>query len=376
MKRLIIFDILRGIFLLMMIIDHSPSRLRLFTDQPFGFFTTAEGFVFVSAFLAGMLFHRRTEKSGFAAARSATTSRAWRIYRAHLLTLAFAFVIGSWFLAELPGVGNLLDQYLKNPGAAVVGSAFLLFRPPLMDILPMYICFSFLTPLAFFAARRWGWKTAIGASFAVWLISQMRVSDWLVTASQGIPYIELGPFDLLAWQLLWIIGLFFGQRFQGGEAVIPIPRSLQRVLLALVIGFLGWRWGSIYLGVDVSNQMWWLDKWHLGPLRIMNFFAASWLISQFLKSLERWETPLRLLLLIGQHILPVFCCQICFSILLIGMVEPLKDQEPIASVLVICQLASAFLLAWLFECISRRKNSTVVRASAFAAYPKVSTAES
>jgi hypothetical protein len=238
----------------MMIIDHSPSRLRLFTDQPFGFFTTAEGFVLVSAFLAGMLFRRRTEKSGFAAARSATTFRAWRIYRAHLLTLVFAFVIGSFFLAELPGVGYLLGQYLKNPGAAVVGSVFLLFRPPLMDILPMYICFSFLTPLAFLAARRWGWRTAIGASFAVWLISQTRVSDWLVTASQGIPYVELGPFDMLAWQLLWIIGLFFGQRFQGGEVVIPIPRSLQRVLLALVIGFLGWRWGSIYLGVDLSNQ--------------------------------------------------------------------------------------------------------------------------
>jgi hypothetical protein len=117
-----------------------------------------------------------------------------------------------------------------------------------------------------------------------------------------------------------------------------------------------WRWGSIYLGVDVSNQMLWLDKWHLGPLRILNFFAASWLISKFLKRLECWETPLRPLLLIGQHILPVFCCQICLSILLIGMVGPLKDQEPIASVLVVCQLVSAFLLAWLLECISRRKN--------------------
>jgi hypothetical protein len=376
MKRLIIFDVLRGIFLLMMIVDHSPSRLRLFTDQPIGFFTSAEGFVFVSAFLAGMLFRRRTEKSGFAAARSATTRRAWRIYRAHLLTLAFAFLIGSLFLAELPGVGNLLGQYLKNPGAAVVGSAILLFRPPLMDILPMYIWFSFLTPLAFLAARRWGWKTVISASLAVWLISQTRVRDWLVTASQGIPYVELGPFDMLAWQLLWIIGLFFGQRFQGGAAVIHIPRSLQPVLLALVIGFLGWRWGSIYLGVDLSNQMWLLDKWHLGPLRLMNFFAAGWLISKFLKGLECWETLLRPLSLIGQHILPVFCCQICFSILLIGMVEPLKDREPIASVLVICQLLSAFLLGWLFECIAQRKNSTAVRPSAFATQPKVSTAES
>ena len=71
MKRLIGFDVLRGVFLLMMIVDHSPSQLRIFTDQPVGFFSTAEGFVFVSAFLAGMLFRRRTEKSGFAAARSA-----------------------------------------------------------------------------------------------------------------------------------------------------------------------------------------------------------------------------------------------------------------------------------------------------------------
>src|ERR1700704_4543880 len=98
MKRLNEFDVLRGIFLLMMIVDHSPSVFRIFTDQPIGFFTTAEGFVFVSAFLAGMLFRRRSEKSGFAVARSAAIRRAGRIYHAHLLTVGFAFVIGSKFL--------------------------------------------------------------------------------------------------------------------------------------------------------------------------------------------------------------------------------------------------------------------------------------
>jgi len=229
----------------MMIVDHSPSQLRVFTDQPMGFFTTAEGFVFVSAFLAGMLFRRRTDESGFVEARSATICRAWRIYRAHLLTVSFAFVIGSFFLGQFPGVGNLLDQYLKNPAAALVGSAVLLFRPPLMDILPMYIWFSFLTPLAFLAAQRWGWKAVIYTSLAVWLISQTRVRDLLATGCRGIPCVELGPFDILAWQLLWISGLFLGQRFQGGVAVTHIPSSLQRVLLALVIGFLGWRWGTI-----------------------------------------------------------------------------------------------------------------------------------
>lgn len=340
-----------------------------------GFFTTAEGFVFVSAFLAGMLFRRRTDESGFVAARSATIWRAWRIYRAHLLTVSFGFVIGSFFLGQFPGVGTLLDQYLKNPAAALVGSAVLLFRPPLMDILPMYIWFSLLTPLAFLAAQRWGWKVVIYTSLAVWLISQTRVRDLLVTACRGVPYVELGPFDILAWQLLWISGLFFGQRFQSGGAVTHIPSSLQRVLPALVIGFLAWRWGSIYLGVDLSNQMWLLDKWHLGPLRLINFFAMAWLISKLLKRVECGEAWLRPLSLIGRHMLPVFCCQICLSILLIGIVEPLKDQEPIASVLVIFQLLSAFLLAWLLEWLARRQNSTAVRPRAFATGRKILAAE-
>jgi hypothetical protein len=60
MKRLTELDVLRGILLLMMVVNHSPSSLRRFTDQPVGFFTTAEAFVFVSAFLAGMLFRKRT----------------------------------------------------------------------------------------------------------------------------------------------------------------------------------------------------------------------------------------------------------------------------------------------------------------------------
>jgi len=93
MKRMVELDVLRGGLLLMMIVDHSPSWLRRFTDQPLGFFGTAECFVFVSAFLAGLLFRKRTEKLGFAAARSATIHRGWRIYGAHVATLAFSMIV-------------------------------------------------------------------------------------------------------------------------------------------------------------------------------------------------------------------------------------------------------------------------------------------
>src|ERR1700722_6156605 len=112
MKRFVEFDILRGVLLLMMVVDHSPSALRRFTDQPLGFFTTAECFVFVSAFLAGMLFRKRADKLGFAAARSCSLRRAWRIYGAHLVTIAFAFALGSFFLPELPGITYILQHYV------------------------------------------------------------------------------------------------------------------------------------------------------------------------------------------------------------------------------------------------------------------------
>src|SRR5208283_5108801 len=248
MKRFIEFDVLRGVLLLMMSVDHSPSSLRRFTDQPLGFFSTAECFVFVSAFLAGMLFRKRAEKLGFAAARSSSIHRAGRIYRAHLVTLSFAFILGSFFLSELLGIRNLLDRYLMNPWAAIGGSLALLFRPPLMDILPMYILFSFLTPAAFGAAQRWGWKTVLFVSFSAWIIAQTHVRDMLVNSSKDLPFVQLGPFDLLAWQLLWVGGLFIGQRFLENKALLPTPHLLRPLLVLSAIAFLFWRWISITSG--------------------------------------------------------------------------------------------------------------------------------
>jgi hypothetical protein len=349
MKRLFELDVLRGVLLLMMVVDHSSSSLRLFTDQPLGFFTTAECFVFVSAFLAGLLFSKRAEERGFAAARSASIHRAGRIYIGHLVTLGFAFVLGSLFLSEFPGIRNLLDHYLRNQWAAIGGSVVLAFRPPLMDILPMYILFSFLTPATFAAAWQWGWKIVLLFSASIWLIAQTHVRNLLITAFQGVSFIQLGPFDLFAWQLLWVSGLFLGQRFYKVKTLLTLPGVLYPFLLLCTVAFLIWRWSTSSFGFDLVTQTWLLDKWHLGPLRLMNFFAAAFVAARLLKHLNRWETLLQPLSLIGRHMLPVFCSQICFTLLLIGRAESGSSNEPMVSVLVLCQLATAPLLAWFLE---------------------------
>jgi hypothetical protein len=349
MKRFIEFDVLRGILLLMMVVNHSPSALRRFTDQPLGFFTTAECFVFVSAFLAGMLFRKRAEKLGFAAARSCSLRRAWRIYGAHLVTIAFAFALGSFFLPELPGITNLLDHYLMHPWAAIVGSLALVFRPPLMDILPMYVLFSLLTPLVFSAARRWGWQPVLLTSLSTWLIAQTDVRNLLLTPLKDMPFVQLGPFDLLAWQLLWVGGLFVGQRFLENKPLVPATHWLRTVLFMTALAFMIWRWNTIAGGPDPVTQTWLFDKWHLGPLRVINFAVAACVTARFLKYLNRWEMPLQPFLLIGRHMLPVFCGQICLSVLLLGRTESGLATEPITSALVLCQLLTAPLFAWFLE---------------------------
>ena len=114
MKRLVELDVLRGFLLLMMVVNHAPSPLRRITDQPLGFFSTAEGFVFVSAFLAGLLFQKRAETKGFAAARTATFLRAFRIYQAHLATVFFIFFFGKYINRSNVGIFKAPDYDLNK----------------------------------------------------------------------------------------------------------------------------------------------------------------------------------------------------------------------------------------------------------------------
>jgi hypothetical protein len=359
MKRYIELDILRGGLLLMMVVNHAPSPLRLFTDQPFGFFSTAEAFVFVSAFLAGLLFQRRTEKLGFEAARAATVSRAFRIYRAHLVTLLFTFVVGGVFLAELPGIQNLLDQYFKNPGAAMLAATALVFQPPLMDILPMYVLFSLLTPCVFWAASRWGWKKVLFGSVGLWIVSQFRVREMLLASFKDASYLNPGPFDLLSWQLLWVGGLVFGKCVQEERPIPQFSIRTENMFLLLAIVFLALRWYTIAMQIDPGKQFWVFDKWHLGPLRVMNFFVTTWVIAKLLPALQRWEIPLRPFSVVGRNMLPVFCCQICLSLLLVAVIDPNKSHKPLATILVLCQILSVFLIAWLLEWRSTAKHASM-----------------
>jgi len=150
-------DALRGLFLVWMTLTHLPTRFSDFVNQPIGFVSSAEGFVFISALLVGRLYIREFVQNP-GNARSKLWKRSFKIYGYHLLMLGFAFTLVASFAVHTHKAAliNLLDFYLAHPKAAILGSVLLLYCPPLLDILPMYVTFLFFTPMLLSVAARYG----------------------------------------------------------------------------------------------------------------------------------------------------------------------------------------------------------------------------
>jgi hypothetical protein len=179
----------------------------------------------------------------------------------------------------------------------------LLYCPPLLDILPMYVIFLALTPVILSAAVRWGWKRVMGVSVALWILAQFGLRDavhnMVVRITHlPIPLQETGAFNLFAWQLVWIAGLWLGAKSAEGD--MPLKRVPGRVIAlsaAVCLFFVGVRhnWLGLHLTQQTLGML--LDKWSIGPLRVLNLITFTivlyWLRKYVLKlvAVEPFATP-------------------------------------------------------------------------------------
>ena len=162
-NRLPELDMLRGFLLLWMTLTHLPTRVSIVSNQMVGYVSSAEGFIFLAAFLTGQVQFRTKSKYGPSIALRKLFQRVGRIYRYHLALLAFAFTFGPAAAAiwHPLAIRNLLDFYLLRPVEAFAAAVMLAYNPPLFDILPIYIVFMLLTPLLLRAAGRVGWGAVL-----------------------------------------------------------------------------------------------------------------------------------------------------------------------------------------------------------------------
>ena len=311
-------DALRGLFLVWMTLTHLPTRFSEFVNQPIGFISSAEGFVFMSALLVGRIYIREMLQDK-AKTHLKLFKRSLKIYGYHLLLLFFAFSVAATYAAHThkTALTNLFDFYLAHPGTAIIGSVLLLYCPPLLDILPMYVIFLAFTPLVLSASVRFGWNKILAVSVFIWLLAQLGLRDlvhnWIVGVTHlHIPLQETGAFNLFAWQAIWIVGLWLGAEMAMGIVPLKKVRGPAIVLCgAICLFFIGVR--HSWLGPRLTQQAlgMQLDKWSIGPLRVVNLIAFTvvvyWLRKYLVKAIS--HEPL---LTIGKASLQVFCAHLFF----------------------------------------------------------------
>ena len=353
LQRLPELDALRGLFLVWMTLTHLPTRISDFLNEPFGFISSAEGFVFLSALLIGRLYIRKSMEDP-AGVRAHLWKRSLKLYAYHMFLLVFAFTIAaSWAVhTHRAAITNLLNFYLNHPGTAIAGSVLLLYCPPLFDILPMYVMFLFFTPLFLSAAVKFGWKTVLAASALIWMLAQFGLRDVVhnsvvhMTHLQ-IPLQETGAFNLFAWQAVWIGGLWLGAC--SARQAIPlarIPRWGVALSVATCAFFIAVR--HAWFGPHVTEQSFGLllDKWQIGPLRAVNI-AAFMVVFYWLRKYVRVVVSREPFLTLGKASLQVFCAHLFFVFgglaLLYGEMEQLHGVTAVG--LLIVTFVSLFLVA-------------------------------
>jgi len=321
MKRHWEIDALRGLMLVLMTATHLPTRFTDPLGQPFGWVSAAEGFVLLSAFMAGLVYSRYARRDGVDAMRSAFFRRALKIYLCHAALLLFLLtVIASVGVrADQPAVTNLLSFYLAQPFNGFVYGLLLIYEPALLDILPMYIFFMLLSPWVLAFGMRHGWAGVLAVSFALWLGAQFGLSEWLYGWTFAhtripVPFQEMGAFNALAWQFLWFTGLWLGA---GRSAPDARPLRFGWPVLAVAVGItlagLYWRHfgehGQAPFGADVRLNLL-VDKWQLGPLRLLNLTALGIVVLRFGPAWARRLPRLHALETMGRASLPAFCAHL------------------------------------------------------------------
>jgi hypothetical protein len=318
MGRRLELDALRGLMLVWITLTHLPTAASAHVNQPFGFVSAAEGFIFLSALFTGRIYYRMAQHDGYRPMTLKLWSRTLRLYGYHALLLAFAFLVAVPIASRgnRPGLHNLLDFYfIAGAKQAITEAALLIYRPPLLDILPMYIIFLIFTSAALLLTRRVGWKPVLLSALVVWMCAQFgfRQSEHAFMSKivpTRIPLNEMGSFDLWAWQFLWIAGIWLGVRW--GQDDLPIEKWARRAAIpALLIAcplFALRR--ALDHGVELGPYEFLFDKWHLGPIRLLNFVAVAALLIVAQSVLK--PLAIRPLVLMGQSSLQVFCVHLLF----------------------------------------------------------------
>ena len=358
--------------LVLMTLTHLPTRLSDPAGQPLGFVSAAEGFVALSAFMAGWVYSELARRRGKRAMWRAFQLRAAKIYLCHVGLLLFLFtVIAALGLrVDQSAIKDLIAFFLDDPWVGLRTGLLLLYNPPLLDILPLYVLFMLLSPAVLALAMQFGWRALMAASLALWLGAQFGLGQELyelvaAPSRLKVPLEQTGAFDPLAWQFLWMFGLCAGAA--GADTAAPAPRWLVR--MALTVALIGFAWRHVqgqtpfahWIGLNAL-----FDKWQLGPLRLVNFLALLVLLLHWGPAVLRWRPRWPVLETLGAASLPVFCTHLVMVLLALALFGASRPERPLAldAALLVATFAALWAVARAVQLHDGERQAPLVSGSA------------
>ena len=279
-QRILTFDLLRGFFLLVIMIDHIelyPNGFDFLTGKGRLWVSAAEGFFFMSGLLIGMIYKRRIH-FGMKFIFKKMWIRAAELYAAGV---GFTFLYLGWveFTHHAP-IKDSLPSPL--PWHHIIEQSLLMrFTYGWADFLVRFAILMVFAPIVFYLIAKGKWWLALAGIWALWLFR-----------GQGFT---------LSWQLIFNMGILIGFYWQPARNRFrSLSRRRQtyikRGFLAAGLVTFAFSYASVYVlslfyhlwGADhlppawqhvaftwgwINHDIWnWADKWTMGPLRIILFF--------------------------------------------------------------------------------------------------------
>lgn len=347
-------DVLRGIALIMIFINHVPGTVwELFTNRNFGFSDAAEGFVMMSGVAAGLAYSSGFISGDPLVAARRIWRRGWTLYMVHILVTVLAVAIaGAFFKLGAPQLSseNLTNIIFEDPMAFMLGITLLTHQLGYANILPMYASLLLVAPVLLVIGVRRP-KTLLVASIILWgFAGQTRFN------LPNYPVPGGWFFNPFAWQLLFVIGLLTGLAMKQGKRLVPIDKRLIFLSASILVIIL--IWSKVEPVAQVLNGgrhalarmgfPYWITEFEKSIVslpRLIHFLALAYLLSALpvVRRICSWR-GLAPLAVMGRNGLPVFALgtALCF------VAQGIMDLWPNTPILEAGLIWGGIFLQWGF----------------------------
>lgn len=376
--RLTIIDGFRGFFLVFMMIIHSDTYLKTtlgkLNHHYFGWVEDAQGFVFMSGLVVGLVYGGRYIRHGYKTMHSAIWKRIKTIY-SHQLGLVTLFVLVAIIMSQYGLSPKAFDSYAASPFVFPALSALLVTGSMHMGILPMYIFFLAGTPFALKLLKNESYMTFIAISVSLWMFAQTQLPD-LVVRTLEVQLDDAGQkvslgifFNIFGWQALFFCGLAVGYLMAAKKfsAQFLWSQDAYKAFLVCVAAFLLLgvfdrivfdKWFGIEFSTSILGET---DRGNFSMIYMIAFVAdlyiVAWLLGPGISAPQRlWRIiaqflikvmSLRPLVFLGQHSLHVFSAHIVLIYIISVVFEKGPPSALTGNLLILLVPLPLFLVAWL-----------------------------